>query len=251
MFRWITGATHCVPDWSWTVLAGQHMGWTIWYVADGEGILQLGETVYPLSAGDLFFLDYRVPVRGSQGEKPLRIYYLDFVPEEETLFRELPAHVTVNSHVFTEKLFQRFLEAKWKNQPEGMELWARAVVEELRDASRPGIHSYHQRKLEELAARMHREPGADWHVGELARSMHLSADYLIRIFSERYGVTPYQYLLSLRLEAAKSLLRSSDLGVEEIAVQTGFSSVYTFSRFFRKQTGRSPTVYRKGTRQET
>lgn len=245
MFRWITGATHCVPEWSWTVAAGQHHGWTIWYVADGEGTLRIGQQVYGLSAGDLFFLDYREPVRGTQGAKPLRVYYLDFTPEDEALFRSLPVHVTVESNVFTEKLFLRVLEAKRNNHPEGMALWAGAVVEELRTASRFGSHSYHHRKLEELAARMHRNPGMEWHVGELARSMHLSTDYLIRIFSEQYGLTPYQYLLSLRLEAAKGLLRSSDLRVEEIAVQTGFPNIYTFSRFFRKHTGLSPTAYRK------
>ena len=55
MFEWTTGGTHCIPHWSWTVKAGEHEGYTLWFVAGGKGSLYLGEECYALSAGDIFF----------------------------------------------------------------------------------------------------------------------------------------------------------------------------------------------------
>lgn len=73
---------------------------------------------------------------------------------------------------------------------------------------------------------------------------NLSVSQTIRAFSKAYGDTPYKYLNQQRFESAKTLLRGSQLTVQEIAAQLGFADQYYFSSFFKKKCGKSPKEYR-------
>lgn len=65
------------------------------------------------------------------------------------------------------------------------------------------------------------------------------------IFKQEYGVTPKEYADSRRLCAAKKLLKATPEKVIDVAYQAGFSSLTSFNRFFKQQTGQTPTEYRK------
>ncbi|MBX2925195.1 MAG: helix-turn-helix domain-containing protein [Chitinophagaceae bacterium] len=66
-----------------------------------------------------------------------------------------------------------------------------------------------------------------------------------RNFKKFTGYSPNQYHLNLRLNRSKELLESTTLSIKEIADQTGFDSIYYFSKMFRKKTGVPPNLYRK------
>ena len=65
------------------------------------------------------------------------------------------------------------------------------------------------------------------------------------IFKQEYGVTPKEYTGLLRLRAAKEILAVSPERVIDAAYKAGFSSLAAFNRFFKQQTGQTPTEYRK------
>ena len=65
------------------------------------------------------------------------------------------------------------------------------------------------------------------------------------IFKQEYGVTPKEYADALRLQVSKRMLTETHEKVIEVAYQVGFSSLATFNRFFKQQTGQTPTEYRK------
>ena len=65
------------------------------------------------------------------------------------------------------------------------------------------------------------------------------------IFKQEYGVTPKEYADSLRLRAAQKMLAQTREKVIDAAYQAGFSSLAAFNRFFKQQTGQTPTQYRK------
>lgn len=71
----------------------------------------------------------------------------------------------------------------------------------------------------------------------------LSKSTLIRAFTMSKGVTPYQYLESLRMNEAKKLLEE-DISLSQIALQTGFSDQSHFTKFFSQYIGLTPGVYR-------
>jgi len=65
-----------------------------------------------------------------------------------------------------------------------------------------------------------------------------------RLFKQCSGYNFYDYLCVLRIRAAETLLMSPDLSITEVALQSGFSSLSTFNRTFKKKKGCTPSEYR-------
>lgn len=82
-------------------------------------------------------------------------------------------------------------------------------------------------------------------IDELANRFGIHPNHLSRIFRERYGVSPKQYLLSLKLEKAALMLATADAPVALIAESLGFDDQHAFSKLFKKYRGVSPMAYRK------
>lgn len=78
-----------------------------------------------------------------------------------------------------------------------------------------------------------------------ARMCFVSRERFNHMFKEQTGIAPLQYINRIRIERAKQLLSDSGLSVSECAETLGFSDVNYFSRLFRKQTGTSPSKYRR------
>ena len=87
-----------------------------------------------------------------------------------------------------------------------------------------------------------------WTLAQMARFARVSRTHLLRVFRQATGKPPIDYLIGLRVEAAKRLLRQSALNMTEIAHQCGFGDSNYFARQFRQATGRTPTVYRRAGR---
>lgn len=81
---------------------------------------------------------------------------------------------------------------------------------------------------------------------ELGDAVFLSESQIIRIFKKDLGVTPYDYILDLKLLRAKTLLQNTALRVRDVAFSLGFHDEHYFSYLFRQKTGKTPTAYRKG-----
>ncbi|MFD2840887.1 helix-turn-helix transcriptional regulator [Populibacterium corticicola] len=93
--------------------------------------------------------------------------------------------------------------------------------------------------------RMDREFAQPLDVESLARSVHMSGGHFSRQFRKAYGESPYQYLMTRRIERAMSLLRSSELSVTDVCFSVGFQSLGTFSTRFTELVGVAPSVYRE------
>lgn len=93
--------------------------------------------------------------------------------------------------------------------------------------------------------RMDREYAKPLDVASLARAVHMSAGHFSRQFRRAYGESPYQYLMTRRIERAMTLLRRGDLSVTEVCFAVGCSSLGTFSTRFAELVGVPPSVYRE------
>ena len=81
-------------------------------------------------------------------------------------------------------------------------------------------------------------------VPALAARAALSTCYYLRKFKEYHGVTPHQYLQSVRLRAAKEQLTVTAHSIKQIAEDCGFCSTSHFIMAFRKNTGLTPLQFR-------
>ncbi|MFZ6735832.1 helix-turn-helix transcriptional regulator [Undibacterium sp. Ji42W] len=101
------------------------------------------------------------------------------------------------------------------------------------------------RRLLRAKDRMDGSAHEDWSVHKLAEASAVSPAHFAREFKKAFGLPPHRYLLTRRIERAKTLLRDTDLPVTEIALQTGWTSLGTFGRIFRDITGESPGELRE------
>ena len=81
-------------------------------------------------------------------------------------------------------------------------------------------------------------------LSEISRIMHIDKYYLCRLFKEKTGTTLSDYLSDKVYEKCRKMLESSTYSIEEIALQCGFSSQASLSRFFKNKSGISPSKYR-------
>lgn len=79
----------------------------------------------------------------------------------------------------------------------------------------------------------------------MARQLPMGYSSFRKEFKRLTGEPPNQFVLNLRLNRAKYLLETTSLTINEIAEQTGFESVFYFSKLFKKRNGRSPRFYRE------
>jgi AraC family transcriptional regulator len=82
-------------------------------------------------------------------------------------------------------------------------------------------------------------------IKELASLVGLSQFHFIRGFKCSVGRSPYQYMLSERISAAKGMLLKSDLSIADVALAVGFSDAIQLNRVFGKLIGVTPTAFRR------
>lgn len=91
------------------------------------------------------------------------------------------------------------------------------------------------------------EANLDQHIGlhDMAAAGGLSPFHFSRVFKHATGKTPYQYLLSRRIERACRLLGENTMSLAELALACGFGNQSHFTAAFSRETGVSPGRYRQ------
>jgi len=93
---------------------------------------------------------------------------------------------------------------------------------------------------------MEQHYGRDISLDELAELVGLSKEYLCTLFKKTMKQTVMQYLLTIRISQARTLLiRFPEKKVQEIAKLCGFESPSYFGKKFKQETGMTPDAFRK------
>lgn len=82
-------------------------------------------------------------------------------------------------------------------------------------------------------------------LGELAERFHLDERYLSQLFKLETGQTFTSYLIGLRLNHARALLRNTSLSIQVISELCGYQDYFYFNKLFKKYVGTTPASYRK------
>lgn len=80
---------------------------------------------------------------------------------------------------------------------------------------------------------------------EIAEEASFSRFHFIRLFRDAYGLTPHQYMISLRLREAEKLMSNPALKIQDVCFGIGFESVSTFTTLFTKVHGKTPKARQK------
>ncbi len=91
---------------------------------------------------------------------------------------------------------------------------------------------------------IHRNYQSPITVEQLAAAQHVSAGRLRTLFRRVTGMSPMDYLITLRINQAMELIVGTNLSIKEVAAHVGFSDQLYFSRIFKQRTGKSPREYK-------
>jgi transcriptional regulator GlxA family with amidase domain len=100
-------------------------------------------------------------------------------------------------------------------------------------------------KIRELQVFIAEHPGTRLSVEDLADRMSMSVRNFERVFTREVGRTPSQYVLQMRVEAARRQLERTDRALKQVASAAGFGSVDVMRRAFVRLLGITPRRYRE------
>jgi AraC family transcriptional regulator len=98
-------------------------------------------------------------------------------------------------------------------------------------------------KLQQAIAYINEHLTENLSLKDISTVVGMSPFYFTSLFKQSTGMTAYQYVIYLRIERAKQLLRTQELSIAEVSEQVGFRSQSHFSNIFRKHTNTTPKMY--------
>ncbi len=112
------------------------------------------------------------------------------------------------------------------------------------------LNPLYQRYVAPVIKHIETNYAQDVTVEDLASSVYISPQYLIRLFKRFMGLSPYRYLLNARLNRAKELLAGRPvLEIQQVAAAVGYQDASHFIAAFRRGTGLTPLAFRRLHRQ--
>lgn len=109
----------------------------------------------------------------------------------------------------------------------------------------PGKSSFLITEMDDAVQYFHTNYNQTISIENYAAKHNMSVSWFIRNFKEYTNATPAQYILSLRISNARTLLENTSYNVSEISNIVGYENPLYFSRIFKKQCGMSPSEFRK------
>ena len=100
-------------------------------------------------------------------------------------------------------------------------------------------------KLSRAILALHRQPGRNWTVAELAAESGLSRSVFAKRFQETIGIAPLHYAGELRMRIAHTWLSYDRMPIERVAERLGYTSQAAFSRAYKRITGTPPGYSRR------
>jgi AraC-like DNA-binding protein len=153
------------------------------------------------------------------------------------------------SHVYL-SLFREMLNV-FQSKPYGYHLIMRSLMlrilhQMVKDMStEEGVKKSHPQgeKATEAIQYMYSHMHEAIDINDIAQSLYLSPNYFRTLFKQATGKSPLEYLTTLRLEKAKSLMAENKYTINEISGLVGYQDRHHFSKVFKKIEGLSPKNY--------
>lgn len=249
----VKAAGHVFPDPSWIALREDPKDVLILFIADGKAKLTVSGGEYPLYRGDcVVFPPRKYSKLQSDAKTPPEVHWLrcggDLV--EAFIKSYFPNMRAIVATCDVENFFVQItdmLSRSEKNIADTLCLILHKLFVTVKNSlstapSGKGKSGLTGNRYEEYIM-SHMYDKLDVH--DFADNFGMSVPSLTAILKRKYGKTPYQYYLSVKIGLAKKMLASGNTSVEDIAERLCFTDRTHFSKLFKRETGLSPAEYRK------
>ncbi|MFD1955471.1 AraC family transcriptional regulator [Paenibacillus thailandensis] len=229
------------------------------FVLDGEGTFIQHNRTYPLRRHDMFCLFPQVTHEYyTNPEKPLKKLFVAFDGKGALKLLEragLSARQPHRPGVLTEEaigLLWSLTELIGKGETNYTDLERLSAFYRIFDclshlaseADHAEAHSASWLHRGKEILSIHYNDGIA--IEQVAQYVGVDRTHFSKQFRKTFGLSPVQYIQSLKMKEAKLLLLQTDYKISEIAQSVGYPDVFSFSRAFKKLAGMSPNRYRQG-----
>lgn len=231
-------------------------GWTIHYVRNGEGILDLAGKSYNVQAGDFFFIPPDEPMLYvPKKDNPWRYFWFDmrdelahtignimeFSIDSPVKHAKSPMHITQ----LLDDLFDTsgtLHEIYYKALSALMQILASSVESDCLFSTNQK-HANIVLNVKEIIELNYSRP--DFSVEVIPKMLYISQSHMGKLFKEELGISPVSYLIDFRLQKAADILKNQSISVKELSRKVGFSDELYFMRRFKVKFGMTVKEYRK------
>ena len=214
--------------------------WLIHYVVSGCGTFVTEKNEYKINPGEMFIIrPFEETYYEADDKKPWKYIWIGFtsnenitdnlgdtlfIPEAGKIFEDMKScdsFLAGKNAYLISKIWELFSVVLRKKEPE------------REDYIKKALDIIHAEYMKELT------------VDSISKRLNLERTYFSSLFKRRTGVSPKEYLINYRMNAATSLMRQRNLSVSVIANSVGYSDSFNFSKMFKLHFGMSPSAYIK------
>lgn len=245
------GYEKCDPRHYWAGCKGFHI---IHVVLSGRGTLQIGDTIYRVSPGEVFYIppDKEIMYR-ADSEDPWEYRWVGFVGTKATVSLNetvLPAKVcapAANADLLVTRM-KDIYDCACRGNERGdlmalghMYFFLSELLNQFGAQSKNGDAAvdFVHRATDYIRDHYAQSISID----DVCQYLSISRSYLYKLFRRYYGVSPSTYLIRFRLEKARELLGTQQYPVNEVAEMCGFSDHPYFTKRFRMVYDVTPREY--------
>lgn len=246
--------THCGSNWRENNILCPFC--KIYYITDGECEIKIEGTAYHGHKGRMFFIPSQTRHSFYHiNENYVTKYWMHFEVKawDDHLFNNLglPYYIDISDGSEIIRLFEDIFQQARENSLASVFRLKAGILSLLSeyiarsDRNHVALYEENHPEFYSVISYINDNIHSRLTINELSDRMHMHPNYFIRLFKNRMGTTPLNYINRLRMERAKSLLENTNLPVSEIMLQVGFEDLSSFSNFFKHYSGYNPKVFRK------
>jgi AraC-like DNA-binding protein len=263
-----------IHDASWSMEPNIHEYYEMVYMKKGDAVFEIAGQPVPIGPNDIIIIKPRQPhkfIVKSKDECVFIVLNFKFVNQMNSDFSEVSLHDFLN--FVLNKEAGAFIKLKVSQKNEIITLLNRILRE--RENHDIGSDFLNHLLVLELFVLISRALKMEWEssikdkspklkeliqisskfinnnferdisLTDIAKYVFLSPSYFTRAFKEEIGVSPINYLLTVRVKRAKELLSETSMKISDIALSVGFSNQQRFNEIFKKYAKVTPLNYRK------
>ena len=253
------GIQRCIPGYSY-----QHEkqeGYYLHVVLSGKGILKIRDQLIDIHEGQIFILREQEEIYYEADEiAPWHYVWIAFCGEHAHRYMHYAGftggvyvqechippmefyavvkeilehpHLNVSSEMYRMSLALKFLSLVIESREIGQE-----GTKQREDMTPDDYVAY--------AARYIQANFANIRISDVAGYIGINRTYLTTLFKKKMLMSPQEFLMHVRMDKSRSLLRHTNISVSAIAREVGYEDQLAFSKIFKKKFGISPAQYRK------
>jgi AraC-like DNA-binding protein len=230
------------------------------YITEGEGIMETRQDSFPVKEGSIILLHPNVwhryrPIKQT-GWVEHYVGFMGDMAEKMIKSSDLLSDMQVMHIGFQENIINNFQDIfnYVKSERPGyhqvcsgliMHILGQIISLKKNENFR---HSQIEKIIQKACLIIRDNPAMNLNVEQLANDLNVNYSLFRKGFKKYTGLSPMQYHTSLRMKQAVFLLTNTDLSVKEISFNLGFCTVFYFSKLFKEKTGRTPSEFRRGNR---